>query len=93
MSTFAEGLNGGRLDAGIIVVPDDTMSNFLTDRTPNFRTAIRYVKKHAADMAVLRAACKTLRRRSGKSGDMGKGRIDLARHVLIRRQYGCDGLN
>ena len=33
----------GRLDAGVIVVPDDTLSRFLTDRTPNLRTAIRHV--------------------------------------------------
>ena len=28
-------LDAGELDAGIIIVPDDTLSRFLTDRTPN----------------------------------------------------------
>ena len=48
-----EELNGGRLDAGIIVVPDDVLSPYLTDRTPNLRTAIRHVNERAADMALL----------------------------------------
>ena len=47
-----EELNGGRLDAGIIVVPDDTLSRFLTDRTPNLQTAIRHIESRASDMAV-----------------------------------------
>ena len=42
-------LVGGRVDAGIIVVPNDILSRFLTDRTPNLRTAIRHIEE---DMAV-----------------------------------------
>ena len=38
----------GRLDAGVIVVPDDTLSRFLTDRTPNLRTAIKHVDTEMA---------------------------------------------
>ena len=45
-------LSGGHLDAGIIVVPDDTLSPFLTDRMPNLRTAIRYVESRVPDMPV-----------------------------------------
>ena len=41
-------LTEGRLDAGVIVVPDDTLSRFLTDRTPNLRTAIRHVDTEMA---------------------------------------------
>ena len=37
-------LKGGELDAGVIVVPDDTLSPFLTDRTPNLRTAVKHVE-------------------------------------------------
>ncbi len=37
-----EELIAGNLDAGIIIVPDDKLSRFLTDRTPNFRTARRH---------------------------------------------------
>lgn len=47
-----EQLNGGHLDAGIIVVPDDTLSRFLTDRTPNLAAAVRHVESRAPDMAV-----------------------------------------
>ena len=36
-------LLAGSLDAGIIVVPDDTLSKYLTDRTPNLRTALRHI--------------------------------------------------
>ena len=47
-----EQLSGGHLDAGVIVVPDDTLSPFLTDRTPNLRTAIKHVDSRARDMPV-----------------------------------------
>ncbi len=36
-------LTGGTVDVGLIVVPDDTLSRFLTDRTPNLRTALRHI--------------------------------------------------
>lgn len=36
-------LRGGVVDVGVIVVPDDTLSRFLTDRTPNLRTALRHI--------------------------------------------------
>ena len=45
-------LEAGELDIGIIIVPDDTLSRFLTDRTPNLRTAIRHVEPKASTMAV-----------------------------------------
>ena len=45
-----EELQGGHLDAGIIIVPDDALSRFLTDRTPNLRTAIRHIESRASDM-------------------------------------------
>ena len=45
-------LDAGELDAGIIIVPDDTLSRFLTDRTPNLRTAIRHLESSAPDIAV-----------------------------------------
>ena len=45
-------LNAGKMDVGVIVVPDDTLSRFLTDRTPNLRTAIRHIKDRAADTAI-----------------------------------------
>ena len=45
-------LNAGQLDVGVIIVPDDTLSRFLTDRTPNLRTAIRHIQDRAADTAV-----------------------------------------
>ena len=47
-----EELIGGSLDIGVIIVPDDLLSRFLTDRTPNLRAAIRHVESRAKDMAV-----------------------------------------
>ena len=47
-----EGLVAGELDVGVIIVPDDTLSRYLTDRTPNFRTAVRHVESRARDMPV-----------------------------------------
>ncbi len=37
-------LIAGRIDVGIIIVPDDRLSRFLTDRTPNLRTAIKQLR-------------------------------------------------
>lgn len=45
-------LKGGKLDAGVIVVPDDTLSPFLTDRTPNLRTAVKHVENSAPDATI-----------------------------------------
>jgi hypothetical protein len=36
-------MRSGKIDAGIIIVPNDTLSRFLTDRTPNLRTAKRHI--------------------------------------------------
>jgi hypothetical protein len=33
----------GSIDAGMIVVPSDKMSNYLTDRVVDFSTALKYV--------------------------------------------------
>ena len=43
-------LQEGNLDVGIIIVPDDEPSPFLTGRTPNLRTAKRHVETHASKM-------------------------------------------
>ncbi len=42
----------GVIDVGVIIVPDDTLSRFLTDRTPNLRTAIKHVEQWASDRPV-----------------------------------------
>ena len=41
-------LMGGIVDVGVIVVPDDALSHFLTDRTPNLRTALRHIDENMA---------------------------------------------
>ena len=38
-------LQAGEIDVGVIVVPDDRLQTFLTDRTPSFRDAIRYIEE------------------------------------------------
>ena len=43
-------LLAGRIDVGLIIVPDDRLSRFLTDRTPNLRTAIRHIGARASDL-------------------------------------------
>lgn len=47
-----EELVSGTLDVGVIVVPDDTLSRYLTDRTPNLRTAIKHVVHRASDLPI-----------------------------------------
>jgi len=38
-------LQKGQIDVGVIVVPDDRFQTFLTDRTPSFRDAVRYIEQ------------------------------------------------
>jgi hypothetical protein len=45
-------LIAGRIDVGVIIVPDDRLSRFLTDRTPNFRTAISHIRNRASDLPI-----------------------------------------
>lgn len=47
-----ERLIDGRIEVGLIIVPDDKLSCFLTDRTPNFATAGKHVKDKASDMPI-----------------------------------------
>ena len=70
-----EELNGGRLDVGVIVVPDDTLSRYLTDRTPNLRTAIRHIEDRASDMAIQILAI----RHDGVGTAIAKSRTNLGK--------------
>jgi hypothetical protein len=45
-------LLAGRIDIGLIIVPDDRLSRFLTDRTPNLRTAIKHINSRARDLPI-----------------------------------------
>ena len=42
-------ITDGAIDAGIIIVPSDRLSNFLTDRAPAMADAKRHVKEAKAD--------------------------------------------
>ena len=69
-------LNAGQMDVGVIVVPDDTLSRFLTDRTPNLRTAIRHIQDRAADTAIqIVAFC-----HDGPGPALQKARTNLGRN-------------
>ncbi|MCY4667995.1 MAG: hypothetical protein OXC29_08400 [Rhodococcus sp.] len=45
-------MQAGRIDVGVIVVPDDHLSRWLTDRTPNMRTAARHIDDEMAVQVV-----------------------------------------
>lgn len=47
-----EAINKGTIDVGVIIVPHDRLSRFLTDRTPNLATAIRHVQDRASEMPI-----------------------------------------
>ena len=49
---FKERIEAGEIDIGIIVVPDDDLSKFLTDRTPNLATAVKHVEHRARDLPI-----------------------------------------
>ena len=65
----------GVIDVGVIIVPDDTLSPFLTDRTPNLRTAIKYVEQWASDRPVSIVAF----RHDGAGEALPKVRTNLGR--------------
>jgi len=47
-----EKLFEGFIDAGIIIVPDNTLSRWLTDRTPNLATAVKHIEDRARDLPI-----------------------------------------
>ena len=47
-----EKLESGEIDVGIIIVPDDTLSRYLTDRTPNLATAVKHVEHRARELPI-----------------------------------------
>lgn len=47
-----EKLVAGQIDVGVIIVPDDLLSRFLTDRTPNLATAVKHVEHRAQDLPI-----------------------------------------
>ena len=67
-------LNAGNVDVGVIVVPDDTLSYYLTDRTPNLRTALRHMHEDATDAIQLIAF-----RHDGPGPPIPKARTNLGR--------------
>ena len=51
-----EKMLAGEIDIGLIIVPDDRLSRFLTDRTPNLATAVKHVTHRASDLPIRIAA-------------------------------------
>jgi hypothetical protein len=49
---LSDDITSGLIDVGVIIVPDDTISRFLTDRTPNFATAIKHAEHRAKDLPI-----------------------------------------
>jgi hypothetical protein len=47
-----EEITNGTIDVGVIIVPDDRLSRFLTDRTPNAATALKHVNHRASDLPI-----------------------------------------
>lgn len=45
-------LDAGLIDIGIIIVPDNALSYFLTDRTPNLAAARKHVEHRAKDLPI-----------------------------------------
>jgi hypothetical protein len=65
----------GKIDVGIIVVPDDMLSKFLTDRTPNLATALKHVEHRASDLPIRVLAFK----HDGVGPALGKMRTNVGR--------------
>lgn len=69
-------ISEGRIDVGLIVVPDDQLSKFLTDRTPNFATALKHVNHRAKDLPIRVAAF----RHDGVGDALPKMRTNLGKY-------------
>lgn len=70
-----EDLERGVIDVEIIIVPDDTLSRYLTDRTPNLATALRHVQHRARDLPIRVVAF----RHDGIGAALEKMRTNLGR--------------
>ena len=70
-----ERIEKGEIDIGIIIVPDDALSRFLTDRTPNLATAVKHVEHRAKDLPIRIIAF----RHDGVGGALTKMRTNLGR--------------
>lgn len=70
-----EKLEKGGIDIGIIIVPDDILSRFLTDRTPNLATAVKHVEHRAKDRPIRIIAF----RHDGVGAALTKMRTNLGR--------------
>lgn len=66
----------GNIDAGIIIVPDDTLSRYLTDRTPNLATALKHIEDRARDLPIRVLAF----RHNGPGPALGKMRTNLGKY-------------
>lgn len=42
-------LQQGLIDVGVIVVPDNVLQEYLPDRTPSYRDAIRYIEEEFSE--------------------------------------------
>jgi hypothetical protein len=49
-----DALQAGTIDVAFLVVPDDTLGKYLTDRGPKFENAVRHVERIGADKFPLR---------------------------------------
>jgi hypothetical protein len=54
VSHLRESLSHAKIDAGVIVVPDDELSVYLTDRAPSLREALETIKDVRADQVPIR---------------------------------------
>jgi hypothetical protein len=72
---LSERLKAGDIDIGIIVVPEDDLSRYLTDRMPNLATAVKHVEHRARDMPIRIIAF----RHDGTGAALAKARTNLGR--------------
>lgn len=70
-------IGSGIMDVGVIIVPDDPTSCFLTDRTPNFSTAVKHIELHASDLPIRVVAFK----HDGIGNALAKMRTNLGKLV------------
>jgi hypothetical protein len=54
VSHLRESLSDAKIDAGVIVVPDDALAIYLTDRAPSLREALDTIKDVRADQVPIR---------------------------------------
>lgn len=71
-------LQEGSIDIGVIIVPSDLMQRFLTDRTPSYRDAVRYIEEEFREATTFPIAILAIEHDGTSNEPLPKRRTNLS---------------